>query len=112
MTTKKNELYSGLGRMFKHIISSDSVKLAWGEQQRRLAAENLAKDPKFENYRIRWLKGTRSALVSVLMSQAKEFNEAQRHDKISVADMIDALKSTIRQLEVAAERLSTRPQSG
>lgn len=74
-------------------------RLAKGLKKRRQMSEAIECGEEPEGYRAEWIKETSQAILDVLIVQAEIFNEIHTDDRISVADMGDALMTTINRLK-------------
>lgn len=80
------------------IVTSRDIKVAYGAQQREVIKNALKKGKVLDNYRTAWLKSTRDRIIAVLIEEANKFNDTYKHDRISLADMGDALHTTLLRL--------------
>lgn len=89
----------------KRIVTDDGVKLAWGRLKRRELKDQLENGVKVDGYRVEWLRETKNKIVDVLIDATVAFNMRYRHDKISLADLVDVLATTQYHYEVAASQM-------
>lgn len=94
-----------LSTVLLKVTTEDSVKLAYGKLRRieiKLAIED---GNDIENYRTEWIRKTQGKMVEVLLKSAIDFNAIYKHDKISVADMMDVIANVYAQYKRISEKL-------
>lgn len=99
-TLTSQQIQAAVSVIYKARTDSQ-VKLRFGSRHRAGIIEKMgAQDDSFkDDYRYRWLKETRNRLVQELANAAKEFQTINKHDIISVNDMIDVAESLLSVLK-------------
>lgn len=86
------------------VVTDNGAKLQYGSMKRSEIKAQLRKNQKVSGYRVEWLRNTRDEIIKVMEKAALDFNNANRHDRISVTDMNDALTTTQYALEVYSKK--------
>ncbi len=79
-------------------IKFEDQRLKTGIALRKHLGAQISAGVEVEHYRIDWIRNTVGEVVEALVTSAKRFNRAHPADKISVADFVDVLLSTVEAL--------------
>lgn len=90
------------------VVTNSALKLKWGGMKREELRRILESGGNPSGYRVEWLRETRKQLIDTLTAAAHYFNSRYAHDRISAADMTDALQSTLHQFTEAIKRVNSR----
>lgn len=87
------------------VVTSEAVKLRWGEEVRSRLAAAEKRGEKIGGYRVEFLTASRKAVLRTLVAQADAFNRQFPHDRCSQVDFLDILNGVAKDLRRGAARV-------
>jgi hypothetical protein len=110
MKLSREQIVAAAG-ILHHTVTSEAVKLRWGALQRQIMKDRLAQGEPVSGYRADWLRTSRAAVAKTLAQCAHEFDAQYPHDKISATDLMDVLKTALKQFEMVKRLKVSSPDA-
>lgn len=81
--------------IFSQVAATAESRVAFGLLDRERIKSSLRRGESPSGYRVEWLKKSAKRVHAQLQDASQEFNEANRHDRVTDEDFIDVLEMAL-----------------